>query len=108
MVEQNHAIEQPDFPPLAPINEQAIANDEEFVKSCLSMLDQIRALGDIHTTGSTLTSNETWGPVFRVDFTLGKEADPGLVNRLICWRQANSQIGTTYAIGQAIPKLPAR
>jgi len=94
--------------PLSPAGETTLRRNRAFETECLSALNEIRALGDIHTAGSTLTSNKAWGPVFRVDFTLGKETDPTSVDRLICWRQANGQIGLTYAIGQFIPKLPTR
>ena len=84
------------------------SNDGAFVAGCLETLDQIRGLGDVRPGARTLTVNKDWGPVFRADFTIDGKSAPGFINRLICWRQANGKIGTTYAIGQDIPPLSAR
>ena len=108
MVAGRSPIEDPAFPPLASSGEPPAPNDETFVSQCLAMLDQVRGLGDIHPGASTLTVNKDWGVVFRADFTINKKPEPGFINRLICWRQPNGQIGVTYAIGQDITPLSRR
>ena len=108
MTTSDTTIEQADFPPLSPAGEAAAPTDPGFVSDCLSGLDHIRALGDVQAGANALTVNKNWGLVFRVDFAVNGKSTPGFVNRLICWRQPNGEIGTTYAIGQAIPPLPVR
>ena len=105
MPKHDPEIAETDFPPLSPAGEQAGPDDRAFVTECLSQLDRLGALGRIQAGKRRLTISKEWGPVFRVDFTIDQASNDALVDRLVCWKQQNGSIGTTYAIGQNIAPL---
>jgi len=103
----NHEIEDADFPPMSPGDEPPAPDDQKFVADCLASLGMLGGLGEITAGVHSLTENQTWGPVFRVDYTMNQAPSPGLINRLVGWRRPNGSLGTMFAIGQDLPPLGA-
>jgi hypothetical protein len=103
--DQHMDVAEINIPPLVPNGEQVAPNDPAFVKACLASLDYIQGLGAIHAGPPRLTVNPSWGPVVRADFTINGNDHPGLVNRIVCWRQHSGVLATNYAFGQDVPPL---
>jgi hypothetical protein len=94
------------MPPLNPIGEQMAESDPAFVQTCLKRLDIVRGLGEVKAGPSRFSLNSTFGPVFRVDFTINGDRVPGYVNRLMCWTNPDDgKMVTNYAIGQKTAPL---
>jgi len=93
------------FPALTPESEEVASADPSFATACLSEASRMAAAANWELGQPVLTRSERWGTICRLDFTIrGREPGP-LVNRIVCWRNADDGLEAMFAIGQTIPEL---
>ena len=93
-------------PPLNPAAETVVADNGAFVEKCRSAIEEFASRLDIQLHRGVLTENETWGLVWRVDFTFPDKDFSPRVNRIVCWQNSDGKIVVQIAVGQLLPPLP--
>ena len=93
------------FPPISPTDEGPAPNDPSFVEMCLANSADVLAAGRWQLRAQLLTQSETWGTIWRADFTMPDGNVSPAVNRLVCWRGPGGKFTVMIAIGQSAPPL---
>jgi len=104
MAENNVEISEIETPPLSPSGEKAAPADSTFTYKCMETLHQLNPIGPVKAGNRSLTINNTFGKVFRVDFTIN-HPDTVFINRMMCWKTDAGILETMLAIGQKISPL---
>ncbi len=95
-------------PPLDPGVEEILPSDSAITEVCLTklkqgfagLLDRISFVG-----GPLLSRSQTWGIVWRADFTFAERHPTNGINRVVCWRLPDDQTGLMVAVGQQLKPL---
>lgn len=94
-----------DIPPMAPDGDETRGvENSEFAELCRKTGLEHAARSEGELGPPLLTWSETWGFVWRADFTMrGQSRDD--VNRLVIWGRDTKRTQAAVAIGLAMPPL---
>jgi len=92
-------------PPIEPTDEGSPPKDATFATACKNVLKTFPFAHEWKLGKQLVTHSDQWGDVWRADFEIGGSSLEPLVNRIVCWRQADGEIAVMFAIGQSIPSL---
>jgi hypothetical protein len=92
-------------PALIPEGGEVVSDNTSFVTACLLEATKLPVSSGWELGLPVLTRSEKWGEICRVDFRIKDTNLAPLVNRIMCWRNADDGLSIMYAIGQRIPGL---
>lgn len=92
-------------PGLEPGADAKPLDDPAFIEKCRPTVDELVTQAGAKLGKSLLTREETWGPVWRADFTFPEKDLSPLVNRIVCWTAPNGSVSVEMAIGQRVKPL---
>jgi hypothetical protein len=91
-------------PPVTPTGERLVPEDPVFAEACFAIISKVSAGWKLGVP--IFSESDKWGTVFRVDYTIPGVETASLINRIICWKVPDDNVGIVIAIGQEQPPLP--
>ena len=91
-------------PPVAPTGERLVPEDPAFAEACFALISKLSAGWKLGVP--IFSESDRWGTVFRVDYTVPGVETIGLIDRIVCWKVPEGNVGIMIAIGQQEAPLP--
>ena len=87
---------------LTPDDGEVLSDNTPFATACLSEATKLPEASGWELGHPVVTKSDKWGTICRVDFKIrGRNALP-VVNRIMCWRNADDGLSIMYA---SVPEL---
>jgi hypothetical protein len=93
------------IPPPAPLNEQVIDPNADFLTACMSRILPLAQKFVIRLGKSLFTYSDEFGNVLRIDFTFFDQDLSPSINRIICDQPSPGKLRIGFAIGQKVKPL---
>ncbi|SEM31314.1 hypothetical protein [Bradyrhizobium sp. OK095] len=94
-------------PPLEPIGEAIVDGHWEFCARCRAFVAPFLLKSNCEFQRELVTRSAEWGLIWRGDYVIADLAALHLINRIMCWEDADGKLLTEIAVGHRIAPLPA-